>query len=325
IYLLAGLLYQSNALFAVVPIAAVLLVRAGREPLTDLRWVAVHLGALLVGIAGSYLVVQTLFNNGVFQPSVRMQLEGDYLGKIGWFFWQPLPNALGLFALRDTFVQTDPLFWGLVLGTLLVIGFAVKTTTDPVLRKKWLLCLVVLPLLAHVVSLAAAERATGYRTLWALSGLVLVLLMFALRSLLNAGRLKPWMHYTALGVILTGAAFSANRHTFTLLAEPQGHEWDLMLTPVMRTTFKAGTKVYLITPSLADRSTTRTFADEFGSLSSESDWAPKEMFKDAMRQRFGPKLPKGISFTLSLGPEAPAAGQYDLVIDLRKLRNRRAL
>jgi hypothetical protein len=253
-----------------------------------------------------------------------MQLEGDYLGKIGWFFWQPLPNALGLYALRDTFVQTDPLFWGVVLGTLLVIGFAVKTTTDPVLRKKWLLCLIVLPPLAHVASLAAAERAIGYRTLWALSGLVLVLLMFALRSLLTAGRLKPWMHYTALGVILVGAAFSANRHTFSLLAEPQGHEWDLMLTPVMRTTFKAGgTKVYIITPTLPDRSTTRMFADEFGSLTSDSAWAPKEMFKDAVRQRFGPKLPKGISFTVNLGPQEPAGGEYDLVIDMRKLRNRR--
>ena len=325
IYLLAGLLYQSNAVFAVVPIAAVLLVRAGREPLTDLRWAAAHLGALLVGLVGSYLVVQMLFSNGVFQPSARMQLEGDYLGKIGWFFWQPLPNALGLYALRDTFDQVNPLFWGTVLASMLVIGYAVKTATDPVLRTKWLLCLIVLPLLAHVVSLAAAERAIGYRTLWALSGLVLVLLMFALRSLLTAGRLKPWMHYTALGVILAAAAFSANRNTFTLLAEPQGHEWDLMLTPVMRTTFKAGTKVYLITPTLPDRSTTRMFADEFGSMSSDSTWAPKEMFKDAMRQRFGPKLPKGISFTLNLGPEAPAPGEYDLVIDLRKLRNRRAL
>jgi hypothetical protein len=270
-------------------------------------------------------VVQVLFNNGIFQPSVRMQIEGDIPGKIVWFFWQPLPNALGLYFLRDTFDQINPLFWGGVLVTVLVIGFAVKTATDPVVRKKWLICLVVLPLLAHVASLAAAERAIGYRTLWALSGLVLVLLMFALRSLLTADRLKPWMHYTALGVILVGAAFSAHRHTFSLLAEPQGHEWDLMLTPVMRTTFKAGTKVYIITPTLADRSTTGSFADEFGSLSSDSDWAPKEMFKDAMRQRFGPKLPKGISFTVTLGREAPAAGQYDLVIDMRKLRNRREL
>lgn len=325
IYMLAGLLYQSNALFAVVPIAAVLLVRAGREPLTDVRWAAVHLGTLIAGLAGSYLLVQALFSNGVFQPSARMQLEGDYLGKIAWFFWQPLPNALGLYALRDTFDQADPLFWGAVLASVAVIGYAVKTAPDPEQRKKWLLCLVVLPLLAHVVSLAAAERAIGYRTLWALSGLVLVLVMFALRSLLVAGRLKPWMHHAVLGVILAVAAWSAHRNTYTLLAVPQGHEWDLVLTPVMRTTFKAGTKVFIITPTLPDRSTTRMFSDEFGSLTSDSVWAPKEMFNDAMRQRFGPKLPKGISYTVNLGPEAPAGGQYDLVIDLRKLRNRRGL
>lgn len=321
IYLLAGLLYQSNAVFAVVPIAAVLLVRAGREPLTDLRWAAAHLGALFAGLVGSYLVVQLLFNNGIFQPSARMQIEGDYLGKIGWFFWQPLPNALGLYALRDSFDQANPVFWGVSLATLLVIGYAVKTEADPGVRKKWLLCLIALPPLAHVASLAAAERAIGYRTLFALSGLVLVFLMFALRSLLASGRRKPWMHYTALAVILSGAALAANRNAFTLMAEPQGYEWELMRTPVMRTTFKAGTKVYIITPTLADRSTTRSFADEFGSLSSESDWAPKEMFKAAMHWRFGDKLPRGVGYTVNLGRQAPADGEYDLVIDMRKLGN----
>jgi hypothetical protein len=319
IYLLAGLIYQSNALFAIVPIAAVLLVRAGREPLTDLRWAAVHVGALLTGLAGSYLTVKWLFSSGVFRESARMQIEGDIFGKVAWFFWQPLSNALGLFALRDSLNPAVWTFWVAVVVSLVIIVLGVRTAAAPVARTKWLVCLAVLPFLAHAVSLAAAERAIGYRTLFTLSGLVLVLVVFALRSLQETRRLKPWMLHTALGLVIAGAAVAANRHAFTLMAEPQNYEWDLVLSPVMRTTFKAGTKVYIITPTPADRSTDESFADEFGSLSSDSDWAPQEMFKCAMRERFGHKLPKGISYTVTLGRDAPAKGAYDLVIDMRKL------
>ena len=307
-----------------MPIAAVLLVRAGREPLTDLRWAAVHIGALVIGLAGSYLLVQLLFSNGVFQQSARMQLETDYLSKFVWFFWQPLPNALGLYALRDSFNAINWVYWCAVLVTVFVIGLGVKAATDPVLKKKWLVCLVALPFLAHVVSFAAAERAIGYRTIFALSGLVLVLVIFALRNLLVAGRIKLWMHNTALGLLVVGAAVTAGYNEFTLLARPQGYEWELVLAPVMGTTFKPDTKVYIITPKPADRSTAQSFADEFGSLSSDSDSVPKEMFKCAMRARFGPKLPMGISYTVTLGREAPSASTYDLIIDMRKLSKWRA-
>ena len=40
-----------------------------------------------------------LFNTGIFHESVRMKIETNPFTKIVWFFWQPLPNALALFAL----------------------------------------------------------------------------------------------------------------------------------------------------------------------------------------------------------------------------------
>ena len=248
-----------------------------------------------------------------------MQLEADYLGKAGWFFWQPLANALGLYALRDNFEADAWIFWSAVIVTLLIIGLGLKTVTEPVARKKWLVCLVVLPFVAHAVSLAAAERALGYRTLFALSGLVLVLVMFALRSVFLARRVKPWLQYTAFGVFAVGAGLAANHNSFALMAEPQNYEWELVLTSVMRTTFKVDTKVYIITPTPEERSTEQIFADEFGSLSSDSETIPKEMFRVAMRERFGPKLPKGISYTIACGRVVPPADSYDLVIDMRKL------
>jgi hypothetical protein len=322
IYCLAGLIYQSNAFFAIVPIAAVLLVRTGREPLTDMRWSLIHLAAMLVGITISYLLVQMMFSNGVFHESVRMKLETNPVTKVGWFFWQPLPNALALYALRDTFNVGAWLFWPAAAAVLAAIGYAYRTVgcTDATAKKKWLVCGLAMPLLAHAVSLAAAERSTGYRTLFALSGLVLVLLVYAFRSLRVADRLKLPVYYAVLGLLVVIAALTARNNTLGLIAEPQGYEWEMVHNAVMRTNFKTETKVYLIMPQTGDRTTARMFADEFGSLSAGSDVVAKEIFKAAIRDRFGSKMPKGTAYTLAVGTAEPAGKTYDLVIDLRKLK-----
>ena len=323
IYALAALIYQSNAMFAVVPIAAVLLVRTGREPMSDLKWLLFHVGALLVGVGAAYFLVQGLFANGVFHESPRMQWDGNPLTKLVWFLANPLPNALALYALRDDYYHGFAVFIGAALVMLLVIvlGFRLGPKTDgPLLRKKWFWCLVLLPVVGHGVSLVAAERSTGYRTLFALSGLVLVATISGLRVLAMARRVKPIFHYVALGLLAIGAAVLASRQAFTLIAEPQGHEWDLVRSAVLRANFSKAVKVYFVTPTLAERSTDRVFKDEFGSLSSDSEWAAKEMFKAAVHDRYPDKLPKGGSYTFKAGREAPPPGAYDLVIDLRKLK-----
>lgn len=324
IYLLAGLVYQSNALFAVVPIAAVLMVRTGREPMSDMRWILIHVTTLVIGLGLGYLLVKTLFNTGVFHESARMQLETNPLTKAGWFFANPLPNALALYALRDDFNTGALIFWGAVLATAILIGLGYRLDAkraEAQLKRKWLLCLVVLPCLAHVVSLAAAERSTAYRTLFALSGLVLVLVVFGLRALQTAGRLKPKMHYIGLGLLCLGAAILAAHNSYSLLAEPQAKEWDMVRNVVSRSDFSKATKVYLITSAIGDRTTERVFGDEFGSLSSDRPEIATDMFKAALNERFPGKLPKGGSYTVAAGREAPADQAYDIVIDMRKLKH----
>jgi hypothetical protein len=181
-----------------------------------------------------------------------------------------------------------------------------------------------MPVLAHGVSLVAAERSVGYRVLFALSGLVLVLLVYALRVLTTARGIKPLPHYLALGVLAAGAAMLANQQALALLAEPHSHEWDLVRNAVQRANFAKPVKVFFVTPTIEHRSTRRVHADEFGSLSSDSDWVPREMFKAALHERFGGKLPKGGSYTFAAGRELPADQTFDLVIDLRKLKQRMA-
>lgn len=325
IYALAGLIYQSNALFAVVPIAAILLVRSGREPMPDGKWLVYHLTALIVGLALSYFLVQGLFSNGVFRESARMQLEHNPFTKLAWFFAYPLPNALSLYALRDDFHTGEVFFWLSAIGVVAIIVAGVRVSLkepNEQLKRKWIWCLAILPILAHAVSLAAGERSIAYRTIFALSGLVVVLVVYSLRALATKASTKPLLRYAGLGLIAAGLALLANRNAYLLIAEPQGNEWEIVKGALQRANFTKPTRIYVITPSVDDRSTERVYFDEFGSLSSDSDWTPKEMVKDALHDRFPEKLPKGGSYTLVTSREVPEAGAYDVLIDLRKLKER---
>lgn len=323
IYTAAGLIYQSNVLFALVPLTAVYLVRTGREPLGDLKWALIHLATLATGLWLGYLLVQSLFSNGVFEPSARLQFETNPFTKLVWFFSQPLPQALALFALADDNFH-GWIYYGLsILGAAGLLGFAYYRSskfTDGTERRRWLICFTVLPFLLHAVSLVAAERFAGYRTLFALSGLVLVLVVHASHGLLADWQVKSRLHYPLLGLVFLAIAFAANRHSHELIGLPQEIEWDMMKGEALRANFKKSLRVYIITPTLADRSTERIYRDEFGWVSSSNETVAREMFRAAVRQRFPGKLPAGSNYTVLAGPGAPEAGAYDLVIDMRKVR-----
>lgn len=122
-----------------------------------------------------------------------------------------------------------------------------------------------------------------------------------------------------------GIAFTANRNSFGLVATPQSDEWDIMKGSALRADFTNGLRVFVITPSVDDRSTDRIYGDEFGCVSSVNDATAQEMFKAAVRLRFPAKMPKGSSYTLASGRTPPVGGAYDLVIDMRKLKALRDL
>ncbi len=321
LYFMAALTYQTGAMFAVVPLAALLLVRGEHERLGHGRWVAAHLATLFVSLVAAFALMQLFFTEGVVAEASRMQLEPDPLLKLLWFVRQPLVNSLALFELRDRF-DTSPWFWVVAasFGTILALGFLFGAR-DASHKVRWLFCLLCLPFIAHAVSLVASSQAVGYRTVFPLSGLVLVLVVFALRSVVAEGRIRPRLQQAVFGALLAFAAVSAERNAYTLIAVPQNREWELVQTAAEQLRLDADTDVYIIRPGIDDRSTEQVFDDEFGSLSSDADWASREMFKAAMRERFPDRLPAGSAYSVVTGTGPPAApGAYDAVIDLRKLR-----
>jgi hypothetical protein len=327
IYTVAGLIYQSNVLFALVPVTAVFLVRTGREPMSDLKWGGLHLAVMAAGLLLSWLLVQALFSNGVFDESVRLRLETNPFTKLLWFLLHPLPNALALYALADDHYHGVVYYALLAVGvvTLLVFGFRRSLAAgNALVVRRWKICLFALPFVAQGISLVAAERAAGYRILFALSGLVLVLAIFAIRTLIEGRKMfKPRLVYSGYAVVFLLIAISAQRHSYVLVGEPQGQEWTMMKNAVLRANFSQPVRAYVITPTSEQRSTDRIYRDEFGALSSRSERVAKEMFKTAVRARFPDRLPKGGSYAVEAGKAEPEAGIYDMVIDMRRMQTLR--
>lgn len=323
-YVVAGLTYQPSALFFVVPLAAAMLMRSdgARE---RFAWCGAHLATGLGGLAAGFVAMRIAFALGWLRQAGVFGFETDPLGKLAWFVSGPVANSGALFVLRDRF-DTPVVFWIAValVTALIAAGFHARVNRTPTDRWSALFVLGVLPFVAFSVNLAAALRVPSYRTTYALAGLVVVLVVYALRTLHACGRINRAVHHAALSLMLVIGAVSANRYAYTLIAEPQGREWQIVLVGAMSNALKPGMKIYVIQSSIDDRATQRIFADEFGSLSSDTDWAVAEMFKCALRRRFPAGLPEGFTYTLTSGEKAPREGKFDLVIDMRTLKQFRS-
>ena len=319
-YFVAGLTYQTSALFVVMPLAALLLLRESKLERDDGIWVVAHLGILFGSLVAGLLMMDVVFTEGVVNEAARMAIEPHPIIKLLWFLRNPLPNSVALFALRDSYA-TPLWFWFVVaaVAAVALLGL-LYGAADARRRRRWLVVAFVFPFVAHSVSLAASSQAIGYRTLLPLSGLFLVLFVFGVRAVATRFRLPQLAEAGVLGVLIVVGAMLAHQNTLTLIAEAQGNEWRLFQSAVNRLPLSGETDVYITRPTIEYRSTERVYADEYGSLSADATWAAVEMFRAAVRQRFPSGMPDGMSYKLTTSITPPIR-PYDLVLDLRELRN----
>jgi hypothetical protein len=206
-----------------------------------------------------------------------------------------------------------------VIVTLVLAYRKIGAHHDEMIRRRGLYAVGAAVIITIAVCVVASDRTTTYRVLFALGGVILVMMVYALRTLAVAKKMRPG-HYAGLAVICAVVAFLAHRNCFLLLAEPQAAEWDLMRGAVLRAGFTKPVRVHIIIPALSDRTTARIYGDEFGTISSDDEAVAANMFRAALRTRFPDKLPAGGSYKIATSTTDPVTGTYDLLIDMRKLK-----
>ncbi len=319
--LLGMLTYQSNAMFYVVPMAAGWLTMSDCPWRDRVRWLVSH--GVLVGLvlAVAFILTKALFAGGVFRASPRILVETAWLNKLGWFLREPLDNALALFIVEDGRLRTAPWFnlaAIAVAGAIVLGGAAEWRRRGPAAALMWWGGACGLGLMAYVVSLVAAERWPTYRTLWPLTGVVVV---YVVRSIGQLGLFWPrWGGRLALalvGGLVAIGAFQAAATSEEFLAEPQRAELTRLETAAARIDPARQPRVFVLFPSRHDTQAGVHYLDEFGSLSGDSEWCTKEMLLLLLHERY-PQQPELVKrLRLAFGHWRPKPGTYDLLIDLR--------
>ena len=321
---IAALIYQPSALFYVVPLTGALLVQRRRNIRRTLEWTALHLGFVIGSLSVAYAIMSVLYAGGVFVKSGRIAFEHHWGEKLYWLLHEALPNALSVFVLNDN-NQRDHAFYiggAAIAGAILVAGAITEWRRHGRSRGLiWSGGLLGLPIFAFSVSLVASEHYATYRTILAMTAVLLCFLVASVRALTDhwglAGR-------RLLATLTLGTAFIlAQHHAFALIATPQGNEWQIIVTGAKQVRLQPGVKprVFVIASSPADISTATIYHDEFGSLSSNSEWVPKEMFKRAMHD-LHPELANVDSrYEFAEGYKLPPDQRYDVIVDMHQLRH----
>jgi hypothetical protein len=258
----------------------------------------------------------TAFAQGWVPTSNRVVLEQDWIGKLGWFVLEPLQNAFALIVLNDNQPSSFVYRAAAMVAVIILGGVACEWQTRGWRHGLcWLAMLGALVLASFSVNLLVADRWPVYRVLLPLTAVIAV---FCIMSLLTLGGRTVARAGVAV-LVLTGALL-ARLQTFDLIAWPQGLELSLMEQGAEQINLRSTPSVFVITPTGSDRTTEQSFRDEFGSLSTDSDWVPKEMLALIM-QELHPNLPDVTArYTFACGRELPIGETFDYVIDLRRLR-----
>jgi hypothetical protein len=319
---MSALIYQPSALFYLVPLAGALIAQRQRSFVQTARWVGIHLGFVVGALGLAYCSMSLMYAAHIFVKSGRIAFESHWGDKIAWFLQEPLPNALSLFVLNDNHHRDHALYFGCaaLVGVILSAGAYVEWRRHGLQRGViWLAGLLGLPVFAFAVSMIASERYATYRTIFAMTGVLLCFLVASISALTanwnaNARRLTAML---AISI----AFLTAQHHTYALIAVPQGNEWQLVVAGAKQVHLKSGRpRIFAIASTPSDISTATIYHDEFGSLSSNSEWVPREMFKRAMHD-LHPNVPNLDSrYDFATGPVLPAGESYDVIIDLHRLR-----
>ncbi|NOT56672.1 MAG: hypothetical protein HOP18_18900 [Deltaproteobacteria bacterium] len=279
-----------------------------------LGWYSLFMGGnLLCGFGVHKLAVILYGLSGL--PQARSTITVDWEGKLDWFLHEPLKNALGGFFLwpSDSVSLVVALVIGGGLGLYFHGGMAERL-------RRGLILLLLLPA-SYAPNLVVMENWASYRTLPALSGLVVVYGFFALQGYQRVVRRffpVPLTLVTLSGCVLVATGLAAyNVHT--RFATLQFREMEFVRARIARAEFSHVSHIFvigLLSPQWQGRITSIVHYDEFDLPSSARDWSPRDMVFLLLREM----KPEYVTLPITLAPPDDAAipPADSLVIDMRE-------
>jgi hypothetical protein len=250
---------------------------------------------------------------GSIISSTRTHLTYDVLGKVLWFFQEPLTNALN-------FAQISPKPW-LALAFAAFIGGGLFHYFRGKVKERlvrFLIALVILPL-SYLPNLMIAENWASYRTQAALTSVLVVYTFLALwgyRKLLQRFVTDSVLTATLTLSVLT-SGFLAWYNTTIYFAAPQLQELQYLRNQLAQRDVSQVPSIYIIGAAWHNSLAPTVRYDEFGLPASAQPWAPKSMVYLLLREMSPESIHVPIELVLPSNPINPPPDA--LVIDMRKL------
>ncbi len=323
--LVAGILiYQPHVFFYFVLVAAGLVAYQDQTLRWRARCLIKHFLTMGVALAASYGIMQLLYAADVFKQSSLVVLESDPLGKLHWFIAGPLRNALALIVLNNAekgmaiaYIMTAVITGGIIL----VGGWGRWRSGGWREGLFWAVALSALLMGAFTANLVSMQRWSTYRTIYALTGVILVFFVLGLQTLAShLPKYREWVVPAVLALVFLVGVPLARVQAYTLFALPQQEELALVEEGAKKLALLDRATVFIIRPTIDQTCAPQRYSDEFGTLSTDSDWAPKEMLKLLLNGRV-PDLSK--RYTFICGRSLPTGRTFPVVIDMRRLQQMR--
>jgi len=318
------LIYQPHVFFYFVLVAAGLVAYQDQTLQWRTRCLIKHFLTMGVALATSYGIMQLLYAAVVFEQSNLVVLETEPMAKLHWFISGPLRNALALIVLNDAekgmavaFIATAVI----TAGVILVGGWGRWRSGGWREGLFWAVTLSALLMGAFTANLVSMQRWSTYRTIYALTGVLLVFFVLGLQTLASyLTKRREWVVPSVLALMFLVGLPLARIQAHTLFALPQQEELALVEEGAKKLALLDKATVFIIRPTIDDTCAPQRYSDEFGTLSTDSDWVPKEMLKLLLNGQV-PDLSK--RYTFICGRSLPAGRTFPVVIDMRRLKQLR--
>jgi hypothetical protein len=318
------LIYQPHVFFYFVLVAAGLVAYQDQTLQWRTRCLIKHFLTMGVALATSYGIMQLLYAADVFKQSNLVVLETEPMAKLYWFISGPLRNALALIVLNDAekgmaiaYIMTAVITGGIIL----VGGWGRWRSGGWREGLFWAVTLSTLLMAAFTANLVSMQRWSTYRTIYALTGVLLVFFVLGLQTLASyLPKRREWLVPAVLGLIFLVGLPLARVQAYTLFALPQQEELALVEEGAKKLALLDRATVFIIRPTIDHTCAPQRYSDEFGTLSTDSDWVPKEMLKLLLN---GQVPDHSKRYTFICGRSLPAGRTFPVVIDMRRLKQLR--